>query len=339
MLQVLEKNKAQYFTKIPDAKKLLDYWVQVLKDDPNGASQLAHTVLAPAWSPRFFDEATRTFGQFGLTYAGSTDLVKNDLQLSLPQVLRPEGAGHADRHEAEAVKDFYHYTQERQDVFVKTADEPREPDAFLESEICAGFLWSTGTPNWTFREAGGFPLKMNDSLISEIQTHLSDGAKSIRDLAGHLRSSGYTDQEIATTLKRVMTVQDANLFAAAPEAKEIPETAELKAANKYNELAIAKLVKEGGLLYLAAPKIGGCIVLPSLVSAIIATLVSHKGGHMPIEDLTQQVCAIPGTHRNEHGYDIEAGNLPAKMVASAYNMVVQAALPGLVAVEALVAEA
>lgn len=332
MLKRLEQNKAQYFIKNPEAKHVLEYWSGFLEEDPNGASQLAHYALAPSWQPKFFRDVSRTFADLGLSFAGSTDLAHNDLEMSLPEDLRPDGTDAAATLEAEAAKDFFHHTQQRHDVFVKTSAPAQPVDAFLEAETKVGFM---AAPSFSFRDPDGNRLKINDELIAKVQEQLSSGPTSIAKLSAALRAAGFDDAEIASTLKRVLTVKEASLFAHVPSHKDISDEASVRPANSYNEIALADVTKTGGILYLAAPKIGGCIVVPALVSAIVATLIDQKSLKMSMEDLAQKVRAIPGVHRNEHGFDVEASQLPTKMVASAYDMVMRDALPGLVAVGAL----
>jgi len=121
LLEALNDSNAGFFTKNPHAREVLEHWKKAVAASPAGVRQLAHNALAENWQPYFFTQVAETLQSVGLEFAGSTVIAQNDIELALPVALRNEfGSGDNIAH-LELIKDFFHYTQQRQDVFIKAS--------------------------------------------------------------------------------------------------------------------------------------------------------------------------------------------------------------------------
>lgn len=276
----------------------------MLKASPGGAQHLAHAALTDHWCPKYSSEVAKTLQAFGLKFAGSTSFEMNDLELSLPAALRSEIQEALGVSQLEMFKDFYHYTQQRKDVFVRTTSAASPDEALLSSKTYMDFLWP-------------------------------GGAVCVDDIAAKLKAEGHGAADISKTLKRMLTVNDLDVFSSPPTRRAAAGLAEVRAGNRYNEIAVQRLVASGGELFPSCRHTGGCVSLPALVSTIAAAFVGNKVADVTVDKAVAFVRQVPGSCMTGQGKALSGSQVTPQMIAPAHDLVVKMVLPLLIELGAL----
>ncbi len=337
-LRSLVKADAKFFAQNPHAKQIFDVWDQALKAGPGGARHLAHASLTDHWLPKYSCDVAATLQAFGLQFAGSTIFELNDLELSLPRALRSEDHARLSVSQREMIKDFFHYTQQRQDVFVRSKSPAAPDDALLSSKTYMAFLWPGANPQWTFQDPEKRTLDTDLKMIGVVCDLIARGTVCVDDIAAHLKSDGHTSAAIAKTLKRMFTVNDLDLFAAPPGQVDRTSIAGTRAANGYNEIAVQNLIKNGGELLLACQSTGGCVSLPALVSTVVAAFVGHNVADVTVEKTVAFARAVPGSYMTGQGQSMRGSQITPQMIGPAHDLVKKVVLPRLIELGALAAD-
>lgn len=326
---------AKYISENTHVQTVLNYWDQQLRLDSSNAQQLAYATLSDHWNPKYSSDVTATMAALGLQFAGSTNLAMNDTELSLPKNLRPGEALDLDRVQVELIKDFYHYTQHRQDVFVKAANPPDHPDALLSSPMHVSFLWPQKNPDLSFKDPTEAPVPTNMKMVEQVFSLVRQGTSSIFDIAAQLRSGGSSPDDIIVTLTRILTFPGFEVLAQPPLHGGGTAVTRLVAANRYNALAFEKLKQHGGELSLTSDRTGGCVSLPALPSAIVAAFEGQKTADITADRALAFIRTVPGSYETGDGKHVSARAVTGQMIAPALGLVIKVILPGLIALGAL----
>ncbi len=334
-LTALVGQNAQYFTSNPHVKSVHDNWKSALESRPTVASQLAHNALTEHWCPKYFTEVCEAFGAFGLSFAGSTDLDWNDLELTLPHALQSVNGRRLDRAKLETVKDFFHYTQQRTDVFVRSGKTPEPDDGLMTSSTHVSPIWPHSRPVWEFNDANKRPVKVNPSLFDRAFSMINEGTTGAKDIVEALIREGHSREDAAQTVRRVLLVQDFRVFARAPHSVDQASLRQVKPRNGYNAFALAKYVQTGQTLLLSADRLGACISLPELVSVVTAAFVGPQIEELSVDEVVGFVRKVPGAYRTGQGRQVAGADITREMIAPACDLVKAVVLPGLVSAGAL----
>ena len=176
-LQALDDADAGFFVKNQHAREVLNHWKRSVAASPMSVRQLAHNALAENWQPYYFTQVAQTLQALGLKFAGSTVLVQNDLELALPAALRHEFARTEDVAHLELIKDFFHYTQQRQDVFVKAGGEDAAGALeYLSEKLHLIIAGDWRTASWSFADPDKALVEVDAVLVEDVLTAVADGA-------------------------------------------------------------------------------------------------------------------------------------------------------------------
>lgn len=337
-LRSLVQTDAKFFAQNPHAKQIFDFWDRSLKADPGGAQYLAHAALTDHWCPKYSCDVAETLRAIGLQFAGSTTFQMNDLELSLPAALRSENRPGLSLSQLEMLKDFFHYTQQRKDVFIRSNSSAAPDEALASSKTYIGFLWPGSNPRWAFQDPENRPVETDTKMIGQVCDLIAGGTICIDDIAAHLGSEGHAPAAISKTVKRMLTVNDMELFATPPAEPAATSITGVRASSRYNEIAVQKVIENGGELFLAAQCIGGCVSLPALLSTIVAAFVGQKVADVTVEKTVAFVRAVPGAYRIGQGQTVKGSQVTPQMIAPAHDLVMKVVLPRLIAISALKAD-
>ncbi len=334
-LKQLSGSKAKFFTENPHAQKVLEYWEHSTKQDRSSVRQLAHNALTENWSPKFFRDLAGTLGAYGIGFAGAAELRMNDAELALPGSLRPAAGGERDRLQLESVKDFYHYTQQRQDVFVRAGERVDDGSALLGSDLALSFIWTRQAPAWNFRDPEGIQLQQGRETYAAGLDVVSNGAVSIKDLAARLGAAGHAQPDIVLALGRMLSGSEPMLLVSPPEDTDALTGPEVQAANGFNRMAVEDYAGKSGVLYLASPCSGGCVSLPPLISAVVAAMTNHGRTDISPDQASAYVRKLPGHFATGKGQQIAASRITREMIAPSCKLAAEVVIPGLVRLKAL----
>ena len=335
LLQALDDANAGFFTKNPHAHEVLNHWKRNVEANPASVRLLAHNALAENWQPYYFTQIAQTLHSLGLEFAGSTVLPQNDIELALPSAMRNVFARDEDVAHIELVKDFFHYTQQRHDVFVK-ADAKDAAGAldYLSEKLHLMIVGDWRMASWGFADPDKVPIEVDSVLIEDILTAVAAGASSLAEMKEHDRTAAYTLQQLAPIASKLLTKPNVELFADKPVQPIADGDGTLRACNDFTANAVEKVSQHGGNLRVACSKLGGCIEYPPLAAAIISSFVSSGTDTLELDAVvdfvrrTPQEFAIGDTR--VHARDVET-----RVVMSVYQQAQRQALPNLVRLGAL----
>jgi SAM-dependent methyltransferase len=118
---------AGYFTQHPVAKSRLD----ALAD--KSPHYVIHEYLNADWSPTFFHQVAASLSEAKLSYVGAVDQQWNRLDLALPKEAHAFRDRFSSVHDTEFLKDIWHGTMFRKDIYVKgqKAMQPADREALI----------------------------------------------------------------------------------------------------------------------------------------------------------------------------------------------------------------
>ena len=335
LLQALDDANAGFFTKNPHAHDVLNHWKRVLAANPAKVRLLAHNALAENWQPYYFTQVAQTLQTLGLQFAGSTMLVQNDVELALPAAMRNEFAGNEDVAHVELVKDFFHYTQQRHDVFIKVgAKDTAGALDHLSEKLHLMIVGDWRTASWGFVDPDKVQIEVDSVLIEDILTALGAGAGSIAEMREHERTSVYKTEQLARVVSKLLTKPNVELLAEKPVKPVADGAGTLRTCNEYTANSVEKVIQQGGALRVACPKFGGCVEYPSLMGAVISAFVSSGTDTLELDAVVDFVRRTPQEFVMG-GTRMHARDVDARAIMPAYQQVQRHALANLVRIGGL----
>ena len=336
LLQVLDDANAGFFVKNQHARDVLNHWKRAVTASPTSVRQLAHNALAENWQPYYFPQVAETLQSLGLEFAGSTVLLQNDVELALPAAMHNDFTRNEDIAHLELVKDFFHYTQQRQDVFVKVGAENTAGGAlnYLSEKLHLMIVGDWRTSSWVFADPDKVQIEVDSVLIEDVLSAVADGASSIAEMREHDRTIGYTPERLAAIVSKLLTKPNVELFADKPVQPIADGDSILRTCNDYTANAVEKVSQQGGNMRVACSKLGGCVEYSPMLAAVISAFVSagtqtlELGAVVDFVRRTPQAFAIGDTRMDAR--DVDAG-----VVKTAYQQAQRHALPNLVRLGAL----
>ncbi len=340
ILRLLVENDAGYFEQNSHAKSIFDDWDRKLKLNPRQARDLAHNALSENWDPKNFSEVAAEFSKIGLRFAGSCNLLLNDLEMALPDTLRGVGSFETDQFQLELIKEFYHHTQLRQDVFVRAdADTSSETSSPRASKTHFAFLWPPEEkPDqnwWEFRDPENNPLEVDKDLIDQIVVGMSEGLTCAEEIAAKSLSENHSPDDVVNMMGRMQLVSNMKVFARPPEKLRKIGYSKVWPANRYNQVAIQRFLDGNQKLTLASPYYGGCISFPPLLSAVIAAFLSRKRCDLSPAQILKIIRGVPGKYQIGQNQTVDAKNLQEQMITSMCDTARNVILPNMVRCGAL----
>ncbi|MEM8687642.1 MAG: methyltransferase regulatory domain-containing protein, partial [Pseudomonadota bacterium] len=320
-LSELVEHNAGFFANNPHAKTVHKAWTNTLQMQPNAPTRLAHNALTDNWRPKYFGEVAETCKSIGLSFAGSTELRMNDKDLSLPRALQMLNGKELDAIKLETVKDFFHYSQQRNDVYARSAKSEDVDEGLFTASSHVASLWPGSQPTWELQGPKGEAIETNPQLFSRAFGFINEGICGTKELAEALVKDGHSRKDAATTVRRMLLLPEFRVFARAPlKIEPVPPRA-VQALNRYNELAIASYAKTGGTLVLSSERLGACVKLPELVSVVTAAFVGHQIDELSIDQVVQFVRTVPGAYATGQGRQVDGANITREMISPACDLV------------------
>jgi len=335
LLNVLDGADAGFFTKNPHAREVLNHWERNVAAHPARVRLLAHNALAENWQPYYFTQIAQTMQSLGLEFAGSTVLMQNDIELALPASMRDEFTGSQDTAHMELVKDFFHYTQQRHDVFVKAgAKDTAGALDYLSEKLHLIIVGDWRSASWGFADPEKVQIEVDSVQIEDILAAVAAGASSIAEMKGNQRTSGYTPQQMAPVVSKLLTKPNVELLADKPVKPVADGTGALRTRNDFTANAVEKVTRQGGNMRVACSNLGGCLEYPPLAAAVIAAFISSGTGTLEPGAVAEFVRRTPqeftiGETR------VPARDIDERTVTAIYQQAQRNALPNLIRLGAL----
>ena len=299
LLTALDEADAGYFAKNPHARDLLDHWRKAIAASPASVRQLAHNALAEHWQPYYFSQIADMFQALDLSFAGSTLLDQNDLELALPAALRRSFAPGEDAVHMELVKDVFHYRQQRHDVFVKAgAQTGAAAQDYLSQKLHLMVIGDWRGTSWEFRGPDESQVDVDDVLIEGILQAATTGASTIAQMQDRESMVGYPREQLLAAVSKLVTKPNVEVFVERPVEPVSDDAGRLRAASDYNANAVERVIRHGGNLRVAGPAFGGLYRISP--AAVRGDLGLCEGGHPHARTRRRRRCGAPNARRLRH---------------------------------------
>ena len=311
LTEALAKRGMAYLNAHRPAANGAQSYVRGRKQDAYRVDHFAHNAMASGFRPRYFTEMADEMAEAGLTYAGRTELARNEIELCVPPAQVPTFQDFKDDVRAvELLKDYIRNEQQRHDVFVMAgAPDRAAADAWLDRNLAL----AARTPPSGVRRA--IPIMGNQSVplrgpAYEAVIDAAEGGCATPE--GAAQASGVPVARVRRAAVRLLASNQfipcrQEVRASVPDPREIGGLAVVGAVNRRTlSLAVERLTQN----QLTSPVAGGPAIPVSAIEAVILRAVTETGafeaGLARAQDaLADQTARLP----------VPSGRKPAKEIS------------------------
>ena len=247
-----------YFTQTPVAAS------RFTSSARHGASYIAHEFFGSDWRPRYHLDVCRELAALGLTYLGTTSLVRNT-DLVIPEEILPTFQAIEDRDWKEQVRDYVMNRPFRADVYRRggrrmTEEEHREWR--MNVKLCLG----ARRDNFDFRvSVPPVELSLDRTVYEKLFEVLADGPLSSREVAA--RSRGVLSEE---------DVHEACFLTDIVQPATTSEGPVRETCQRFNHVLIDEALRGVDVQALASPVLGSGVPLET-VEVLALAAMSGRG--------------------------------------------------------------
>jgi SAM-dependent methyltransferase len=278
LTEALAKRGMAYLNAHRPAANGAQSYVRGRKQDSYRVDHFAHNAMASGFRPRYFTEMADEMAEAGLTYAGRTELARNEIQLCVPPAQVPTFQDFKDDVRAvELLKDYIRNEQQRHDVFAKDAEPDRAAaDAWLDRNLALAARTPPSGVRRAIATMGNHRVPLRGPAYEAVIEAAERGGATPEQVA---QSSGVPLERVRRAAVRLLA---SNQFIPCrrevrPDVPDVAEIGGLAVTGEINRRTLSLAVERLTQNQLTSPVAGGPAIPVSAIEAVILQGVTETG--------------------------------------------------------------
>lgn len=297
-LSFLRDQGASYFRDNPAASRYLD---RLLKRDPH---YVAHEFCNGCFEPQYFMDVAADFGQFGIDYAGTMKIHRNNMSNILSSRYHDHLKSTPDPLERESRASFIRNEFFRRDLYirdgVKLADDKR------------GQLLDDIIPGATVTEAkfdskidlGKRQIDLQKQHLRLLQKLMASGEHSIGELVRHPKLTGLGADKIRNDVVDIMGGYQIQPLAKKVKASEFNLRLQFEMPSQVNRSLIEERLIDEGKTYLESDTLGSALRL-NFINGLLVAALHQRTFKAAVAHVKSQVAEFDKSKRKQLGMSSE----------------------------------
>lgn len=252
-LALLRDQGAQYFRETPAASRYLD---RLLERNPH---YVAHEFCNGVFEPQYFADVASDFAAFGLDYAGTMKIHRNNLDNTVSSRFRDHLEAAANPIDHESRVSFIRNEFFRRDLYVRDGVKAQDPAASIDG-ILIGSNVTDGKLNGEL-DLGRRKIDMSRSFMPVVQRLAASGKYTIGEIVGHKDLKDHKSEDIRKALVDLLGGYQIQPIAEKVSTGDLEPNATWKLKKAANRVLMEERLLAEGKTYVESAVLGDALRL------------------------------------------------------------------------------
>ncbi|MEP0942101.1 MAG: class I SAM-dependent methyltransferase [Rhizobiaceae bacterium] len=263
-LALLRDQGAQYFKETPSASRYLD---RLLERNPH---YVAHEFCNGVFEPQYFSDVANAFGEFGLDYAGTMKMHRNNLNNTVSSRFREHLAAATNPIDHESRVSFIRNEFFRRDLYIRDGVRSEDPNDLLDdirigANVVAGKLDNK-------LDLGRREVDLQHSFWPVVQELAASGQHTIADIVRHPQLKEHNSEAIRNAVIDLLGGYQIQPIAEACTPAEVELTTKLELTTTINRVLMEERLNAEGKTYVESATMGGAMRLNFINGLLVMAL-------------------------------------------------------------------
>jgi SAM-dependent methyltransferase len=290
----LRDSGAQYFKETPSASRYLD---RLLERNPH---YVAHEFCNGVFEPQYFADVASGFGEFGLDYAGTMKIHRNNLDNTVSSRFRDHLAQATNAIDHERRVSFIRNEFFRRDLYIREGVRCSEEDRdALINDVVVG---SNVTDDNLERKLnlGRRSVDMTSSALPIVQNLAASGQYTIGEIVRHSDLNGMKVDDIRSALVDLLGGYQIQPIAEKTNQAPVAVSARFKLTSAVNRVLMEERLLDEGKTYVESAILGGAVRL-NLINGLIVLALNGCSFDEAMAQVKETVSGFDSNRRGELG--------------------------------------